>query len=317
MFGLLIRTLLPLTLLFGAVGCEFLSRIKPKQDNPLPTGPVKEVTAQEILSYLNTQATNLQSVQYPDVYIDVYNGKQHFTLGDSSLACAKPRNFLMVGGKSLIGEIVHIGSNDQEFWMYSKLPEKTYLFCSHQDFQQGAAQLPFPFDPDWALQALGMATYPANAQYQVATEQKTREHTLSFDTFTPQGMTVRKQVVLAADQAYGTIPQVKRYTVSDRAGRRIATAEVKQVSTLQTGQDPQTNRPIYVQVPSEVQLEWPQQQFRMNLRLKNPKINLGYSPQQQRELFTKPVIDGVKPINLAQAQFTPSSYRAQFPEGRR
>jgi len=317
MFSQLIRTLLPLALLFSSVGCEFLGRFKPKGQEVLPTRPVREVTSEERLSYLNTQATNLQAVQYPDVYIDVYNGKQHFTLGDSSLACSKPRNFLMVGGKSLLGEIVHIGSNDREFWMYSRLPEKTYVFCSHQDFQQGAAQLPFPFDPDWALQALGMAPYPTNVQYQIQTDQRAREHTLTFDQTTPQGVTVRKQIVLAADQTSGSQPQVKRYTVSDRNGRRIAAAEVKQVATQQAGLDATTKKPVFVQVPTEVHLEWPQQQFRMNLRLKNPKINVPYGPQELRDMFTKPVVDGVNPINLAQAQYVPSTYRGSFPPERR
>jgi hypothetical protein len=309
-----IRCLVPALLLLNSVGCEYLGRFKPKgNDTLLPSGPVREVTSEELLSYLNTQSANLQAVQYPDVYIDVYSGKQHFTLGDSSLVCAKPRNFLMVGGKGLIGEIVHVGSNDREFWMYSRLPEKNYVFCSHDDFQQGIAQLPFPFDPDWALQALGMASYPPTAGFKVTTDQRTREHTLSYETTTPQGMAIVKQVVLAADQAFGQQPQIKRHLVSDRSGRTIASAEIKSVATLQSGVEAQTQKPVYVQVPTDVQLEWPQQQMRLRLRLKNPKINVPYGPVEMRELFTKPQIDGVNPINLAQAQYVPSSYRGVAP----
>jgi hypothetical protein len=153
-------------------------------------------------------------------------------------------------------------------------------------------------------------------QYQVSTDQRTREHTLNFEEKTPQGLPVRKQIVLAADQTSGSIPQVKRYAVSDRNGRRIASAEVKQVATLQAGLDPQTGKPVFVQVPTDVQMEWPQQQFRINLRLKNAKVNTPYSPAELREMFTKPVVDGVKPINLAQAQYTPSSFRGQAPDRR-
>lgn len=300
-----LRVLLPALLLFPSMGCEFLSRFKPKgQETLTPTGPVREVAADELVSYLNTQAMNLQSVQYPDVAIDVRSGGQHFTLGDSSLACAKPRNFLLSGGRGLIGEIVNIGSNDREFWMYSRLPEKTYLYCAHQDFERGTAQLPFPFDPDWALQALGMATYPTNIPYQVTTDQRLREHVLTYDSTTPQGDQVRKQLTLAADQTSGTAPQVKRLAVFDRLGRRIAGAEIKHVATLPSGTDP-TGRPVFVQVPTEIVLDWPQQQFRLSMRMRNPKVNVPFGPVELQEMFTKPRIDGVQPINLARAEFVP------------
>ena len=76
-------------------------------------------------------------------------GGLSFALNDSSLV-RTGRNFLLVGGRHIASNLVNIGSNDREFWMYTKVPEKTYLFCSHADFPQASRQLPVPFDPDWA-----------------------------------------------------------------------------------------------------------------------------------------------------------------------
>src|SRR5688572_23004096 len=124
-----VRFLLPALLLAPAVGCEWMQKMKSTKDGLTHAGgPVKQVTAPDLVGYLNGQAGQLQSVRYPDVYVDVKSGKgMSVALNDSSLVCAKPRNFLLVGGRHIASNLVNIGSNDREFWMYSKYPETTYL----------------------------------------------------------------------------------------------------------------------------------------------------------------------------------------------
>jgi len=300
-------------------GCEWLDRMKDpsKTDGKGAIKPVDSKSAPELVGYLNRQSGYVNSVRFSDAYIEVYVGKdkERWTLNDSSLVCAKPRNFLLVGGRHAMSNIVNIGSNSQEFWMYSKFPDQMFVVCSHADFPTAGEKLPFPFDPDWALQALGMTEYPTNLNYTAEANERQREIWLNFDATTPQGVPVKRVVVFAAEQATGTQPQVRRHLILDAAGKMIAAAEVRDVSTVQVGTDPQSRQPIYAQVPTRVALDWPQQQFKMEMKLGKPKVNERLSETETGKLFARPTFDGVKPTNLAQVKFDPSSFRGATPEG--
>ena len=299
-------------------GCEWLDRMKDsaKTDGKGPVKPVDAKSAPELVGYLNRQSGYVNSVRYSDANIEVYVGKdkERWTLNDSTLVCAKPRNFLLVGGRHLMANVVNIGSNSQEFWMYSKFPDQAFIVCAHADFPNAGDKLPFPFDPDWALQALGMTEYPTNLNYAAEANEKQGEIWLSFDTTTPQGVPVKRVVVFAAAEAKGTQPQIRRHLILDAAGKLIAAAEVREVSRVQIGTDPQTRQPVYAQVPTRVALDWPQQQFKMELKLGKPKVNERMSDTDTAKLFARPTFDGVKPVNLAQVKFDPSNYRGAAPK---
>jgi len=307
-------TLALLAPLSAVGGCEWLRNMtQPDKKLAAATGAIPPKTTQELVAYLNRQEGALTTVKYPRVLIDVKAGKETFTLNDSNLICSKTRNFSLVGGKSAVpGDILYAGSNDTEFWVYNKFgdPRSKYIFCSHADFERGTAELPFPFDADWALQALGMSFYDPNRPYRVDTDPAAREHRLSYESTTPQGATVRRTVVFAADSMGDKSPQVRRYLIADAGGQPLATADIKDVVTLNAGRGKSGDKDVMVQVPTEVVLEWPQQQFRMKLQLRSPKINETIPPEDFRELFTKPSIAGVTPVNLTTLR---SQYRGATP----
>ena len=86
------------------------------------------------------------------------------------------------------------------------------------------------------------------------------------------------------------------------------------MTTLSAGRSKTDDKDVLVQVPTEVVLDWPQQQFRMRLQLRSPKINEPISDADARELFTRPTIAGVIPVNLTSLQSTPN-YRGATPDG--
>lgn len=316
-----IATLTAAALLAAGGGCAFLKRIVGTNDatQATGTGPIEPRSAADLVGYLNRQSDHLTSVRYPDVSISITSPSpgdpkrtEHHTLGSSMIVAARPKNFLLVGGKGITGDLVHIGSNDREFWMLTRPPlDQTYVFCSHADFQGGKGELPIPFDPDWALQALGMASYDPNLLAKVDVDERHREYVLSFDGVTPQGQPIKKQVVFAADAAARNRPQVKRHLVLDAAGRTIASAEVKEVATVDVNAASiaKGNRvaPAYVQMPTRVLLDWPQHRFQMDLKLRDAKVNEAIPDAEAQQLFTRPTIRGVNPINLAEARFSPNA----------
>ncbi len=303
--------LLPAALLLASTGCEWLkSTGGPVKDRQLASGPVKPKTATELVGYLNDQAALVQTLKFAPVSIYVKTDRDTNTLGQSTLVVEQPRNFALDGDKAVLSDIVKLGSNDREFWMYSKFPQPTYLYCSHDDFAHGAAnKLPVPFDPDWVMQALGMARYDPNRVYHVDTDDKAREHALSYETTTPQGVTVRRVVVFAAEGQDGTVPQVRRHLIEDTNRQVIAVAEVKTVTRHAV-------RDAWVAIPSRIVLDYPRERFTMDLKLGKPQaVNDPISDAERQKLFTRPNM-GVTPINLATAttRFGPSSARGVAPD---
>ena len=306
-------TLAMLAPLSAVGGCEWLRNMtQPDKKPAAATGSVPPKTSQELVAYLNRQADALVSVKYPRVLIDLKAGGETHSLNDSSLICSKPRNFSLVGGKGVLSNLVSVGSNDSEFWVYNRFGDPKYIFCSHADFKRGTAKLDFPFDADWAMQALGMSYYDPNEPYRVETDQPSREHRLSYEATTPQGATVRRTVVFAGDSMGDKSPQVRRHLIADAAGKPLATADVKDVVTLSAGRGKSGDKDVMVQVPTEIVLEWPQERFRMRLQLRSPKVNEPISDADSRELFTRPAISGVVPVNLTTLR-SPSQYRGATP----
>jgi hypothetical protein len=226
------------------------------------------------------------------------------------LSAGQPRNFRMVATGGLVDAKVDFGSNPEQFWVYVAAPtmQPTYVFASHTDFETGKAKLPggVPFEPDWVMQALGMTTFPTNQAYTVRTEERERNYVLAWQTTTPAGTPIRKEIVFAVDDADAGRgqPQVKKHLIRDAKGKILCSAEVKSARTVTVGgTDPQTGRPFVVQYPTEVDLKWEEQKFEMTLKLEDAKVNPQVTPEDNRRLYSLPNIPGANPVDLAHARF--------------
>ncbi len=302
-------------MLAAFTGCAWMkdSRVEAKPAVPI-NGPMAERTSAELVGYLNRQAGMLKSISYDDVRaVASEGGKELGSLNDSSLYSSQPRNFRLIGAHSLAGTLIDIGSNDREFWMYAKpIGRDNYFYCSHDAFAKGDVKFPIPFDTDWVMQALGMAEYDPNGQYEVKPNKDQAAYVLYQQTKTRTGLPVVKTTVFNADWGEGKKPAVRKHVIFDARdpSKPIASAEVVAAKTIpmQGG---------YVQIPTEVILDWPQQQFRMTMKLGKERVNEDFG-DRQATLFNKPSIRGTNPIDLARYQIVvPSSARSQAPDGRR
>lgn len=276
--------------------------------------PLDALATADAVGYLNTRADRLQSIQYGEVRLRP-SGKDMPSVpinlhGD--LVAVQPRNFRLAASGNLGGK-VDLGSNDQQFWMYvNDTKQPLYVFCSHQDFEQGRAKLPggIQFEPDWVMQALGMVHFPLpqeqdprGVKYTVTPSEKDWTYTLSWSATTPTGQAIRKEVVFQADPADPNKrqSQIKRHVMKTTDGKVIASAEVKAAKTTKAI-DPQTGQEAPVQYPTHIVLRWEQQKFEMDLTLDQAQVNQRFSEQQAQRLFTKPNL-GTPPVDLANAKF--------------
>lgn len=252
--------------------------------------PAKTPDATALVAYLNDNASRIQSIDCRELDLSCRQRLQRVGM-HGWMVCQKPRNFRM--GANLLGkQAVDMGSNDREFWFWiSKNDPPDLFFCNYSDLETGRARMPFPFQPEWIMEALGMASYGPAEKYQVRATKDTLE--LIEQTRSPQGAPVSKITVFSRVPARGTQPQVTAHILQDARGQVICAANVTEV---------QIDQRTGAVVPRKVSLTCPAEHVELNLKLDDTAVNGPIEGQRQAQLFARPVLKGVATRDLAQLQ---------------
>jgi hypothetical protein len=267
-----------------ATGCNHWPFLK---SSPEPAGlrvPSATPAAQELVSVLNDNSRRVQALECRSMSVECSEHGRPISL-QAAMVCQKPRSFRM-SAKILGSTGVDMGSNDQEFWYWISKAEPPYLFhCSYQDFASGQVRMPFPFQPDWIIEALGMADYDPAKVYEINNRQGRIE--LVEKAISPQGQPVRKVTVVSRMRnGY----QVTAHVLQDANGNEICSALVTEIQ-----QDPTTGALL----PRAVKLEWPAERIVMKMRLDGLAVNPGLPPERVARLFTRPAFQNVPSYDLA------------------
>ncbi len=264
-------------------------------------GPPK---AEELVRSLNDNAQRVRSLRSMDVKID---GKFDGTTGgaDGHLAYERtyaagsaptPPNFRMQA--AVVGTTqVDLGSNSQEFWFHVPKAHPSIQFCSYTDFRGGRAALPFPIQPEWIVEALGVAEYDLKGEYTVEQDKSTWQ--LVEKTVSPQGQTVYKVTSFSKTPAKGNpYPVISRVLLDSTRKNQIYTAAVVRNQT-----DPRSG----AVVPSEVKLIWPKERIEFAMRLDKLEVNVPYSRDDENNLFSRQSLGSLPSVNLARGFAAPAS----------
>jgi len=245
-------------------GCNLLPGVRDGKGAPPSTIPPAVPDVPALVNYLNQNAALVQSVQCNTVDIQAAQGRQAIGLG-GMLVCQKPRNFRLRA--KVVGQpAVDIGSNSEEFWYWiSKADPPHRYHCSYRDLASGRVHVPFPFQPDMVIAALGIAEYDPKGKYEVKAFPRYLE--LVESTVAPSGEPVQRITVFNRTLATAGQPQVLAHVLKDPRGNLICQANVHEVVT-----DPATRAVL----PSRVTLEWPAQKVKMTMKMYDIKVvNLG------------------------------------------
>ncbi len=267
------------TLLLAA-GCPNWSNVRNGKEGPAVAGATP--SAADLVNYLNAQAAKVPALECGYLDIDAKaDGQAAGLVG--KMVVEKPRNFYL-SAKALGSPAVQIGSNSQEFWYWIKDAKPAYVYhCSYDDFNRGmvrAVQL------DWLIDALGIAPYDVNGQYQVRANQKTIE--LWQDAVSPQGQPVRKLTVFAAGK-----PQVLAHYVYDEKNNVICAAHTLEVQAVRGSQ---------AVVPKKLKLEWPAEKIVMTLKLEDVAVPNKIDPNRSQTLFTRQTLGHLPGYDLARGE---------------
>jgi len=282
---------LGLTALILSTGCSGM------QGNRNGAGPaVSKVRAPQpnavaMVSYLNENAQRMQGLTFTSVSM---RASQDGNVGsiDGRLDCQRPHNFRLTG-KAVGQPIVDIGSNSEEFWYWISKANPPYVYhCSYTDLARPDVFIPFPFQPDMILAALGMAQYDQSRPYEVRVNSAAHTVELIESTKSPQGQPQQKITVLRSGPVRADEPIVIAHILRDAQGKDICKATITHAQT-----DPATG----VVVPRRVQLVWPTEKIELTMKLEGLHVN-AIDAQSAASLFNRSNLSRQKSFDLARRE---------------
>ena len=284
----LLAPLMCLAILVSFAGCENGGRRFIFGPSPAPTPTPSATgmpTAESLVNYMNDNARRIQSLRCTDVDVEASQKIQSFNVR-AKMMSMKPRSFLMTAS-ALGNPVVDLGSNESEFWFwFSKAPDPYQYFCTYKDFEEGkVARFPFPFQPDWIMESMGMGPYGPASKYTLEHDATTLK--LVEKTRTPQGQAVRKVIVISRRPVQAPQPQVQAYVLLDDAtGKEICSAQIQEVVI-----DPATG----AVVPRRMELRVPAESARLRISFNKMDVN----PQLNAASFQRQPLQGVRSFDLA------------------
>lgn len=304
---LLLTTLSVLCFSLVTVGCATFGPVRTPSPTNVQLNDQRPDPKQVVTNYLNTNASRINSIEAHDLDIELKAGSQQFGV-NGDLHCQKPRNFRL-RAKTVGKQVADIGSNDQEFWTWNSedRPQVLY-FCSYDALTRGNIPLPFPIQPEWVLEVLGMVTLNPNGNFSVPSfgdpkepGKKPRTFDLLERTTGPGGQPITKVTVLNNFNASDKTPQVVAHRLYDSRNRLICQATILSVHREQVVPgDPHS----WVAVPNHVKLEFPAaqpaQSMSMTLKLDGFRLNGAEADiARNPRLYQRPTLHDVPSHDLA------------------
>ena len=246
--------------------------------------PTERPTAAQLIAYVNNNAQRIQSLQCNNVDLDCTQGFQQFHIR-GKLACQKPRDFRMHA--EVLGRTeADIGSNDKEFWYWIQRGDPYLIHCSYQDLANGV-RIPFPFQPEWIMEALGMSEYNPTQPPDLRETGKT--YMLVQNTKNSQGQRVQKVTVFNRQEARF---QVTDHVLYDAGGHEVCRAHIVDAQPVQGAM-----------LPRRIVFTYQAERLKLDMTLWHQAddlaVNRGFDPGVAKVLFTRPPLSGVQTYDLA------------------
>jgi len=284
--------ILMLAMALGAPGCQWANRFSSTRD---PFGPKAacalppESTKEEIVAYLNKNI--LAEEGQPGLRgwkSDSAKIRMHGFSASASLQVEAPRNFRLRVSQPLSNTaMLDIGSNSEQFWVWSKdSKERVVLTCRHEDIPATAAHLdlPLPVQPEWMMEVLGVVPLDPN---QFRMERDAKGSPLVKLIAECRGQTGEPmQRVIQVNACHGL---VHLHELRNAEGKVIASA-----SFFDHYHDPETR----LILAKQIRLELPQEKMLLTLMLDRIEVNPSVTADSM--VFALPQLPGHRTIDLAE-----------------
>jgi hypothetical protein len=200
----------------------------------------------------------------------------------ANLALEREKKLRLRAETALTGAEVDMGSNDELFWFWVRRnPPPTLYYCRHDKFATSSARQIVPVDPQWLLDAVGLATFDPYHQHSPPTRTPNNNWEIRTTFNGPTGQMSKSTVV---DASRGFILEQHLF---DARGTLMASALASK-----HWRDPASG----AIVPQQVKINWPATQFSLEFDVKSWQVN--NIPADPTALFTLPSFPGWAVVDL-------------------
>lgn len=257
-------------------GCRYLRPPTETYTGPeLPPSP----TLDQVAQFVNNNARQIHSFTADQASL---SGPGFPTLR-ARVVFQRPRRLRILGETSLTGLELDVGSNDEVFWFWVRRNEPPAMYyCRHEDFQTSAARQVVPIDPDYLIDALGLAEIDPAAVTSGPVALSGGRLEIRSAVPSPEG-TMTQVTIL--DAKYGLILGQHLY---DPRGQLVASAQ-----NLGHRRDPLTG----LVMPRAVQIRVPRTDLSLRVDLGQVRINQVIGDPSH--LWSMPQYQGYPVVNLA------------------
>jgi hypothetical protein len=261
--------------LSGASCPNMLRPVAPPMARALPPTP----TLDQLIQVVNRNNAQIQSFWADHATLS----GPGFPALRASLAFARPRFFRLHATSGLTGPEVDLGSNNDLFWFWVRRSEPPAIyFCRHDQFATSPARQSIPVQPDWLIEALGVAEIDPALPHQGPFPLQGDRLELRTIRETPDGPVTK---VTIFDGAQGWILQQDVYNAQ---GLLLASA-----TASGHRRDPLSN----LVMPGVVVVNCPSAQF--SLRIDLGAVQINRLAGNTADLWNMPFIQGTPAVNLA------------------
>ncbi|MBI1247147.1 hypothetical protein GC197_04805 [bacterium] len=264
-------------------GCpQFVHPVDPMYQSPVVFNAPP--TMQQLIAQVNLNTQRVQSLESTGATL----GLRGFPSIRAQIYMVPPMKFRMIGETALTGQLLDIGSNETEFWVWGRgFNSPGLLYARHDEFNRSAAKTMLPVEPSWVAQAMGLPYFDPNDLHQGPYPTATGNYEIRTTLNSAAGQITKVTVI---DKQYGYVLEQHMY---DAAGQPIASALASNHRY-----DPSHG----VSLPYKVDIRLPQSNIDFSVSI------IGYRINQLTEgtgTFTRPHRPDVPEINLVQGMGQP------------
>jgi hypothetical protein len=276
----------------ATTGCQWANRLGASRDQFGPKAACAlppEASKDELVAYLNKNVLaadgqpGLRGWKTEQAKIRMHGFKV-----DATLQVAAPRNFrLRVLQPMSNSPMLDIGSNNHQFWIWSKqTEERVVLTCRHDEIAPTAAKLdlPLPVQPEWMMEVLGVIPLDPNQFRMERDSPGSPLVNLIAECNGPSGEPVQRRIQVNSCHGIVTLHELR-----NAEGKTIAKA-----SFSGHYRDPETKLILVKQI----RLDLPQE--KMILALELDRIQVNPVTTEDSVVWNVPQLPGHRMVDLAE-----------------
>ncbi len=284
-------------------GCSAGSRVGVRPDTvPLRQASEPAPAVAQLVDRLNKNAAPVSGLTASTT---VSLNQARFGGGASGqLALERPRNFKLNLERGLGTPVVDVGSNDDEFWVWTKDSKEKAIYVG-QYGNGGTVPSDLLFQPDWIVEALGLRPITAEeaSDIKVAKGKEPGTWVLSHTRSDGHGGQITKQTIY--DETNQQVRQHVFLGPDQKTPVAIVTPSAYRNFPVDALGTP-TSAAAQVELPQKIHLqllasEDPADRLVMDLALRDVRINPSFTETNRTALFTVPSYSGYNVVSITPA----------------